>query len=50
MNSILLENKESEFSVGGGLRLPNNSLSINFTHEQMKFLGNSQQVSISINY
>lgn len=50
MNSLLLEDKESEFSVGGGLRLPNNSLSINFTHEQMKFLGNSQQVSISINY
>ena len=50
MNSLLLEDKESEFSVGGGIRLPNNSLSINFTHEQMKFLGNSQQVSISINY
>ena len=50
MNSLLLEDKESQFSVGGGLRLPNNSLSINFTHEQMKFLGNSQQVSISINY
>ena len=50
MNSLLLEDKESEFSLGGGLRLPNNSLSINFTHEQMKFLGNSQQVSISINY
>tara|TARA_B110000046_G_C13020485_1_gene410889 strand:- start:3794 stop:4789 length:996 start_codon:yes stop_codon:yes gene_type:complete len=50
MNSLLLEDKESEFSLGGGLRLPKNSLSINFTHEQMKFLGNSQQVSISINY
>jgi hypothetical protein len=53
INSIFLENAESEFSFGGGLRIPqllNNSLSINFTHEQMKFLGNSQQVSISFNY
>jgi hypothetical protein len=53
INSIFLENAESEFSFGGGLRIPqllNNSLSINFTHEQMKFLGNTQQVSISFNY
>lgn len=53
INSLFLENAESEFSFGGGLRIPqllNNSLSINFTHEQMKFLGNSQQVSISFNY
>lgn len=50
MNSLLLEDKESEFSFGGGLRLPNNALSINFTHEQMKFLGNSQQISISVSY
>ena len=53
INSIFLENAESEFSFGGGLRIPqllNNTLSINFTHEQMKFLGNTQQVSISFNY
>tara|TARA_B100000949_G_scaffold233553_1_gene250286 strand:+ start:1177 stop:2181 length:1005 start_codon:yes stop_codon:yes gene_type:complete len=53
INSLFLENAESEFSFGGGLRIPqllNNSLSINFTHEQMKFLGNTQQVSISFNY
>ena len=53
INSLFLDNAESEFSFGGGLRIPqllNNSLSINFTHEQMKFLGNSQQVSISFNY
>ena len=53
LNSLFLENAESEFSFGGGLTIPqilNNSLSIYFTHEQMKFLGNSQQLSISFNY
>ena len=52
-NSLFLENAESEFSLGGGITIPqilNNSLSIHFTHEQMKFLGNSQQLSISFNY
>ena len=52
-NSLFLENAESEFSFGGGITIPqilNNSLSIHFTHEQMKFLGNSQQLSISFNY
>ena len=52
-NSLFLENAESEFSFGGGITIPqilNNSLSIHFTHEQMKFLGNSQQISISFNY
>ena len=53
VNSLFLENAESEFSFGGGITIPqilNNSLSIHFTHEQMKFLGNSQQLSISFNY
>tara|TARA_S200000501_G_scaffold47453_1_gene38271 strand:- start:1313 stop:2317 length:1005 start_codon:yes stop_codon:yes gene_type:complete len=53
LNSLLLENSESEFCFGGGLRIPqilNNALSINYTHEEMKFLGNSQQISISFNY
>ena len=53
LNSLLLENAESEFCFGGGLRIPqilNNALSINYTHEEMKFLGNSQQISISFNY
>ena len=52
-NSLFLDNAESEFSLGGGITIPqilNNSLSIYFTHEQMKFLGNSQQLSISFNY
>ena len=52
-NSLFLENAESEFSFGGGITIPqilNNSLSIHFTHEQMKFLGESQQLSISFNY
>ena len=52
-NSLFLENAESEFSLGGGITIPQilkNSLSIHFTHEQMKFLGNSQQLSISFNY
>ena len=52
-NSLFLENAENEFSFGGGITIPqilNNSLSIYFTHEQMKFLGNSQQLSISFNY
>ena len=52
-NSLFLDNAESEFSLGGGISIPqilNNSLSIHFTHEQMKFLGNSQQLSISFNY
>ena len=52
-NSLFLENSESEFSFGGGMTIPqilNKSLSIYFTHEQMKFLGNSQQISISFNY
>ena len=65
LNSLLLENAESEFCFGGGLRIPqilNNALSINYfffllllcvcvcVHEEMKFLGNSQQISISFNY
>ena len=53
LNSLLLDNAESEFCFGGGLRIPqilNNALSINYTHEEMKFLGNSQQISISFNY
>ena len=52
-NSLFLENAENEFSFGGGITIPqilNNSLSVHFTHEQMKFLGNSQQISISFNY
>jgi len=52
-NSLFLDNAESEFSFGGGITIPqilNNSLSVYFTHEQMKFLGNSQQLSISFNY
>ena len=52
-NSLFLDNAESEFSFGGGITIPqilNNSLSVHFTHEQMKFLGNSQQLSISFNY
>ena len=52
-NSLFLDNAESEFSIGGGVTIPqilNNSLSVHFTHEQMKFLGNSQQLSISFNY
>tara|TARA_B100000963_G_C22148554_1_gene460694 strand:- start:109 stop:534 length:426 start_codon:yes stop_codon:yes gene_type:complete len=52
-NSLFLDNAESEFSLGGGITIPqilNNSLSVYFTHEQMKFLGNSQQLSISFNY
>ena len=52
-NSLFLENAESEFSLGGGITIPQilkNSLSIHFTHEQMKFLGTSQQLSISFNY
>ena len=52
-NSLFLDNAESEFSFGGGITVPqilNNSLSIHFTHEQMKFLGDSQQLSISFNY
>jgi len=31
-------------------RFMNNTLSINYTYEEMKFLGDSQQMSISINY
>ena len=53
LNSLLLANAESEFCFGGGLKIPqilNNALSINYTHEEMKFLGNSQQISISFNY
>ena len=52
-NSLFLDNAESEFSFGCGITIPqilNNSLSVHFTHEQMKFLGNSQQLSISFNY
>ena len=52
-NSLFLDNAENEFSFGGGITIPqilNNSLSVHFTHEQMKFLGNSQQLSISFNY
>ena len=53
VSSLFLDNAESEFSFGGGITIPqilNNSLSVHFTHEQMKFLGNSQQLSISFNY
>lgn len=53
VNSLFLDNAESEFCFGFGIKLPsfmNNTLSINYTYEEMKFLGDSQQMSISINY
>ena len=53
VNSLFLDNAENEFCFGIGLRLPSfmkNTLSINYTYEEMKFLGSSQQMSVSINY
>jgi hypothetical protein len=53
VNSLFLDNAESEYCFGFGMKLPsfmNNTLSINYTYEEMKFLGDSQQMSISINY
>ena len=53
VNSLFLDDAESEFCFGIGIRLPSfmrNALSINYTYEEMKFLGSSQQMSISINY
>ena len=53
VNSLFLDNAENEFCFGIGLRLPSfmkNTLLINYTYEEMKFLGSSQQMSVSINY
>ena len=53
LNSLFLKDSNKEFAFGFGLRLPKNiakGIVINYSYEAMKFLGNSQQLSISFNY
>ena len=52
-SSLFLENKERELAIGISLKIPkvfNNSLKIYYSYETMKFLGNNQQLAISLNY
>jgi len=53
LNSLFLKDSDKEFAFGFGLRLPKNlakGIIINYCYEAMRFLGNSQQLSISFNY
>lgn len=52
-NSLLLNDSEREFSFGFGLKFPANlipGLRMHYAFETMKFLGDTQQVSLSFNY
>ena len=52
-NSLFLEDNPKEYSVGIGLRISNKSrskISVNFSFESLKYLGNTQQIGIAIKY
>jgi hypothetical protein len=52
-NSLFLEDSPKEYSVGIGLRVSNKStsqISVNFSFESLKYLGNTHQLGISLRY
>lgn len=52
-NSLFLNNSEKEYSFGLGLNVPginNNKVLMNYSFESLEYLGNVQQVGISLKY
>ena len=53
-NSLFLNDSPKEYSLGIGIRIPQkiskNNISVNYSFESLKYLGNTQQIGIAIKY